>query len=310
VPLTPLELPGWLEFNVWRTGLKVHRFSTTSDDTPGDAPGASAVFYLDRRGRVRLPPNNPYLSVTFRSDRRSPSGRTADWLRVAGPLAEEMKQRGVANQLYLPPDIDDVRPWIWRGFFVGVRYTYYLDFPFDATRMGQSARRDSLIAVKAGMTVERVTDVDPVLECLAAAEARQGFSHHMGSSELRAALSCMGEGSMRMYVCFDSQGRPASSQVMLHSPGARAIHWMGGTMAASLLRGSAYAGLRFAFDDLASAGATGLDLCGANAESIAAFKSHLGGRLVPNYGVRTYAVRTAGRFAVDWIGSRRAAPGG
>jgi len=307
MPLTPLELPGWLEFNAWRTGLKVHRFSTTSDDASEDASGARAVFYLDQRGRVKLPPNNAYLPVVFRSTSKGPNGRTADWHRVAGPMVEEMRRRGTANQLYLPPEVTDVRPWLWGGFFVGVRYTYFLDFPFDATLMSPSARRNIATAAKAGMTTERVSDVGPVLTCLAETEARQGFSHQMGPRELQAARSLLGEESLRMFVCFDRQGRPASTTVMLHAPGAHAIYWIGGTVTASLASGAGNAGMRFAFDDLASAGATGIDLCGANAESIATFKSRLGGRLMPNYGVRTYGVRTAGRFAVDWIRSRKAA---
>ena len=108
-----------------------------------------------------------------------------------------------------------------------------------------------------------------------------------------------------MYVCFDRHGRPASTQVMLHSPGARALHWMGGTIAASLAYGTANAGLRFAFDDLASASATGIDLCGANIESVAAFKSHWGARLVPYFVVRTYSVRAGARFLADWRHSRQ-----
>src|SRR5450759_3763342 len=62
VSLTPLELPGWLEFNVRRTSLEARRFSFAL--TPG-GPEIRAVLYLDRRGRVKMPPNNPYLPVAF-----------------------------------------------------------------------------------------------------------------------------------------------------------------------------------------------------------------------------------------------------
>lgn len=310
MPLTPLELPGWLEFNAWRSGLQVVRFSTLPDDAPDDATGVRAVFYLDRRGKLRLPATNPYMSAVFQTGRGSPSGRTATWHRVAAGLVDEMRKRGVGNQLYLPPDIDDVRPWIWRGFFVNVRYTYYLDFPAETTVLGRSAKADARAAVKAGLTVERVSDVEPVVECLIASEARAGFSTHLGIPELRFALRCLGEDSLRMYVCRDRQGRPTSTAVVLHSPGARAVSWVGGTKTESLADGAAYAGLRFAFDDVAAAGASGVDLCGANAPSVAAFKSHFGGRLVPNYGVRTYSLRTAARFGSDWRAARKApAPG-
>jgi hypothetical protein len=63
----------------------------------------------------------------------------------------------------------------------------------------------------------------------------------------------------------------------------------------------------FAIEDLRSASASGLDMVGANLRSLAAFKSHFGGRLTPNYGVRTYSLRTAARFVADWRAARRAA---
>jgi hypothetical protein len=310
VPLSPLELPGWLEFNGRRSELEVERYSTLPDNAAEDATGLRAVFYLDRKGKLRLPATNPYMSVVFQTGRGSPSGRTATWHRAAAGLVDQMRKRGVGNQLYLPPDINDVRPWLWRGFLVNVRYTYYLDFPAEASVLGRSAKADARAAAKAGLTVERVTDVDPVVECLEASEARRGFKTHLGIAELRSALSCMGEDSLRMYVCRDPAGRPTSTAVMLHSPGSRAISWAGGTKSESLGDGAAYAGLRFAFDDLESAGASGVDLCGANAPAVAAFKSHFGGRLLPNYGVRTYSIRTAARFGSDWLAARKApAPG-
>ena len=47
--LTPLELPGWLEINAWRTGLEAHRFSAATQG----GPEFRGVFYLDRRGLVK-----------------------------------------------------------------------------------------------------------------------------------------------------------------------------------------------------------------------------------------------------------------
>ncbi len=295
--LNPLELPGWLEFNSWRTKLKPHRFSLAP--TPG-GPEVRAVLYLDRGGRVRLPRGNPYLPVFFRSPRQRPSGRTSDWHTLAAPLVDEMRQRGSANQLYLSPDVDDVRPWQWRGFFVSVRYTYYLDLPVEPAASDRLTRRMYERALGSGMAVERVTDLSAVVECLAETEARQGFDHGLGSRELSEARGLLGDESLRMYVCFDRLGRPASALVMLHAPGTRAVAWIAGTKSAQLRDGASTMAWRFSFDDLHAAGATGIDLCGANMASVAAFKSHLGARLIPNYGVRTYSARTAARFLSDW----------
>lgn len=304
--LTPLELPGWLEFNAWRTGLRAHRFSTGTDG----GSEALAVFYLDKRGRVKLPTTNPYLPVVFRSERHRPSGRTVEWLRVATLMAEEMKRRGTANQLYLPPDVVDVRPWQWCGFLVGVRYTYHLDFPLDPGLIDRGQSQNAQKAARLGMTVDRVTDVDRVIECLVETEARHGFSAGIGHRELSVAQTLLDPENLRMYVCFDSHGHAASSCVVLHAPGARAIGWVAGSRTKWLADGAGHLMWRRAFDDLASAGAAGIDLAGANIGSVAAFKSRWGSRLVPNYSVRTYSMRTGARFLVDWRESSRRADEG
>jgi hypothetical protein len=299
--LSPLELAGWLEFNAWRTGLAPHPFSLAV--TP-DGPEVRAVMYLDRRGRVKLPRGNPYLPVSFRSARQRPSGRTAEWHEVAASLVDEMRRRGSGNQLYLSPDVQDVRPWLWRGFFVSVRYTYYLDFPFDDTVMDREKRRARDKAVGLGMSVERVTSVEPVIACLAETEARQGFTQGLGPRELHEARRLLGDDSLRMYVCFDRAGHPASTEVILHSAGARAIAWAAGTKSARLRDGAGHLVLLAAFDDLLADGAIGIDLCGANMPSVAKFKSHWGARLVTNFGVRTYSLRTGARILAEWLASR------
>jgi len=296
--LTPLELPGWVEFNTWRTGLKEHRFSSGR----GGAE-VRAVFYLDRRGRLKLPPTNAYLPVVFSSERERPSGRTAQWLDVSAPLVEEMAQRGFANQVRLPPEVDDVRPWQWRNFLVRVFYTYCLDFPLDNRLVAELPRRLADRAARLGMTVERVADIDPLMECLAQTERHSGFSYGIDPREMRVAQSLLGSDSLRTYVCFDPDGRPAAAAAFLHAPGARAIEWVAGTRR-SLNDGASCLLFRHILEDLSSAGALGIDFAGANIQGVALFKSQWGASLVPTYSVRTYSVRAGARFLADWRASR------
>lgn len=220
-----------------------------------------------------------------------------------------MKRLGTANQLYFPPGIDDIRPWSWRGFFVGVRYTYILDLPLDASLMDKSLRRDIQRATTLGMTVERVRDVDMVVECLAESEARQGFSHHLNRRELLELQALLGDDALRIYIGFDAHGRPACANLALHAPGSVAINWIGGTKSANLADGADPFVMRYMFDDLYAAGAAGVDLCGANMPSVAAFKAKWGARLASNYGIRTYGLRTGARIFSDWRVSRQRAPG-
>lgn len=116
-----------------------------------------------------------------------------------------------------------MRPWIWRGFLVRAFYTYLVDFPFDAHLVGPEARRRGNKAAGLGMTVERVDDVEPVMECLAESERRRGFTFGINAGEMRLAFALLGSDNLRMYVCFDREGKPAATKVYIHAPGARAV---------------------------------------------------------------------------------------
>ncbi len=297
VPAGPLELPGWVEFNTWRTGLKVRHFRASLDN----GAAISAVLYLDGRGRVKVPRLNPYVPLSFRSSRQRGSGRTADWLRVAVPLVEEMRRRRVPNQIYLPPAVEDVRPWQWRGFLVGVEYTYCLDLPLDPALMERSQKQNGDRAIKLGMTVDRVSTVEPIIECLTDTAERVGFSNEIGGRELRIACDLLGEDNLRMYVCFDGTGSAASSAVVVHAPGAHAFGWLFGTKTEHLAQGAGQLLWRSVFADLAASGATGVDFGGPNSPGIATFKSRWGSRLVPIYSVRSYSARSWARFLADWL---------
>ncbi len=300
-PHGPLELPGWIEFHTWRTGLKTQEFSASID---GGAE-IRAVLYLDRRGRVRMPHLNPYLSIAFRSLRQRPNGRTEDWLNVAALLVDEMRRRGVPNPIYLPPEVKDVRPWQWRGFMVGVDYTYRLDLPLDATLIERSHKKNGDKAVKLGMTVDRVTTVEPVVECLMDASRRVGYVNEIGPRELERLVDLLGEDSLRMYVCRDGSGSVASAVVAVHVPGAFALGWLFGTKTEYLAKGAGQLVWQSAFADLTAAGAIGLDFEGPNSRGIAEFKSRWGSTLAPMYSVRSYTTRSGARFLADWLKSAR-----
>ena len=302
---SPLELPGWLEFNTWRTGLTALPHSSPSNE----GSVVTGVLYVDRRGRVVVPPNNPYLPVGFHSEVTRPSSRTADWLRLAAPLVDEMRKRGVVNQVQLPPEIEDVRPWTWSRFLVGVQYTYVVPFPFDASVLSRRIRRD-IEQRRAGSPVDgltpmRVSDPDLVLACLAASEARKGFSNGLGRADLDTLARLVGDEHLRMYACIDPQGQFESTEIVIHAPGARAIGWVHGSTASGLAHGAAATLRWFVFDDLATAGATGIDLCGANIPAVAAFKASSGAMLQPTFSIRSYSGRSAARFAIESIKARR-----
>ena len=60
---SPLFLPGWLEFNRQKWGAEPQRLRFERD--PANPPTLESVIYLDRKGKVWLPPLNYYLPVAF-----------------------------------------------------------------------------------------------------------------------------------------------------------------------------------------------------------------------------------------------------
>ncbi len=301
LPRGPLELPGWIEFHTWRTGLRAQEFSEAIE---GGAE-LRAVLYLDGRGRIRVPYLNPYLPITFRSLRPRPRGRTADWLKVTAPLVDEMRRRGVPNLIYLPPEVQDVRPWQWQGFMVGADYTYRLDLPLDPASVDRSHKKNGDKAAKFGMTVDRVTTIEPIIECLTDSSQRVGYVNEIGPRELRRVADLLGEDSLRMYACRDSTGRVAAAVVLVHVPGTYALGWLFGTKTEYLTQGAGQLVWRSAFADIVADGATGVDFGGPNSRGIAEFKSRWGSRLAPMYSVRGYSTRSGARFVSDWLRSSR-----
>jgi hypothetical protein len=220
-----------------------------------------------------------------------------------------MGRRGTANLVWLAPTAEDIRPWRWAGFLVRVGYTYLLELPSQVSAMDRGARRAAARAAAMGMIAERVDDVRPVVECLRDTEARKQFSHHLGERELRAARDLLGPDCLRMYLCREPAGSPAGAIVVVFAPGARAIAWVGGPRTEHRADGSYQLLFRDLLVDVSAAGATGLDLCGADIPSVAQFKAEWGGRLAPLYGVRTFSARAGARFLVDWMHAIRGTTG-
>jgi hypothetical protein len=115
----------------------------------------------------------------------------------------------------------------------------------------------------------------------------------------------MGLGNLRMYAAFGVDRVPLSAIAVLHAPGTRALGWLSGSTRAGIQGRAGLSLWAAAFDDLANAGATGIDMCGANIAAVASYKSHWGPRLVPIYDVRRFTLRALARFGLDWRDASR-----
>lgn len=295
---SPLALNGWLEFNRLKWGLQPERLRFVIGE--GEAV-LEAVLYLDAKGRVQHPRRNPYLPIAFLPTPTTYASKIGrQWLELSTQLVDEMRRRGVLNTLTLPPEVTDVRPWQWSGYQIGVKYSYSIDFPFDFGGVSKELRRQLRKAEKDNFRTERTTNMNEVHACLASTEERQNFSLGLSVEDLELARRLLGDDHFRAYATYAPNGNPASATIVLHREGAAAIGWVGGTHTEYLRAGVTSLMDAFSYPDLMEAGATSLDLCGANMPTIAAYKSNWGAQLMPYYSVESYSARRLAKWSRNW----------
>lgn len=283
---SPLALEGWLSFNRLCRDVEPCQVRLTAGDAA--LPAVHAVYYLDQRGQIVMPPGNPYLPVAFESTPTTSRARLdRQWLDVGKSLVDDMRQRGVSGAVTLPPDIDDIRPWQWGGFSATMRYLYHLDFPdsghvVDLTarrRIGKNASRHDLV-------FERVADLAVVFRIV----ERTGQYFDLDQRDLEFARDLVGENALRAYVCYASSGAPLGARVVLHRPGSRAVE----LLAVATPDERAVGADEFLFGkmlaDLGSAGATGIDFETTVEPGVSRFATLWGARLEPRYQVEAPSV--------------------
>ena len=300
-----LLLPGWVEFISQQQNLKPIHLTFAKEE--GKLPKIETIFYLNKAGQIRFPRINPYVPLEFYSTpTQQPARLSRQWRAVAQLMVADMMRRGI-NNIVLPPEVIDVRPWQWAGMSATVRYTLYIDLPYNETEVDRSVRTDINKALKRGFRCERTEDIKGVLDCILESEARQDFSYGLSLEDIKLAQQLMGEDS-RLYICYAPNGEPAASLAVLHKSGERAIPWVAGNKVAYLNDGATQLIWQVALTDLQKSGAIGYDFAGANIEGVAYAKANWGGRLMPMYSVKSPNVKALliqGRDTMRFYRGRR-----
>jgi hypothetical protein len=222
-----------------------------------------------------------------------------------------MVEAGIKDTVNVLPEVTDMRPWQWRGLLTGVKYTLYQDFPYDLAQANQSVRSRIKKAQKAGYTCRRADTTADVHLCLSETEERSGFDHCYSLEQLEEAQRFVGREHFRCYTAYAPSGEPAASYVVLHNAGGYALAWVISTRTQHLPSGVTQLLHRYVAQDLQDAGATGLDLAGANTDSISAAKAGWGPRLVPYYFLQQYGPHRIAAYSFrgmqDMVGRVRSA---
>lgn len=293
--ITPLLLDGLIEFQNRKWDIQPHRVRYSEEGST--VPAIDTVYFTNHKGKIVHPKVSPYIPVSFTSTpTESPARLGRQWLAVSKLMAEDMRDRGLAGGVPLAPEVTDARSWFWADFYTEVRYTYRHDFPFDETLPDSAVRRQIAKARKNGFRTERVTRMEDVFECLSASANRKEFNTDVDAHDLYLLRDLVGDDHLRVYVGYSPEGEPACGGVMLHRSGGRALYWVFGTKSKYLQTGVTQSTIRYIFDDLERAGATGIDFLGAMLPGVAAMKASWGATLVPYFRVDGGRLRSIPEF--------------
>ncbi|MFD1175570.1 GNAT family N-acetyltransferase [Paenibacillus puldeungensis] len=292
-------LEQWAEFNVrkWNCQARFVDFRVSHSAARGEG-----LFFFDKGGKLFLPPLNPYHPFFFHSTPTDkPYKIDRQWLEVAGLMIPEMLKTQRNASFVFPPDITDVRPFLWRGFKTDIKYTYMTDLPYTLDQASREIRAKIKKADAEGYRTAKTVDMEEVHQCLRGTEQRQGFSHRLSVEDLKLAQTLLGENAFHAYVCYSPNGEPVSASVVLTFDGERAFGWISASKTEHLGQGVVQQSQSFVLQQFSELGYKKFDFAGANIPTVAQAKTNWGGTLTPYYLVRPPGYKEILRAGRDWL---------
>lgn len=292
-------LSQWGEFNRRKWGCRVEHVRLQAERS--EARG-EFLFFFNAGERFMLPPQNPYHpSLFLATPSQKPFRINKQWHEIAGLLMDRLQQIRGPAVVHLPPELDDVRPFLWRGLKAEVKYTYCVNVPYSLDLASKAIRNKIRKAEAAGYRTEKSVNMSHAYECLVETEKRQGFSHQLSAADLELARDLMGDHAFRCYICYSKDGEPVSVNISLLLQPASAIGWIAGTKTAHLSNGVVQQVQLYEFEDLAAAGVQRFDFAGANLSSVSEAKAEWGGELLPYHVIRKPGLKDVLRAGRDWL---------
>lgn len=251
-----------------------------------------------------MPPRNPYLPVEIAVAGQRQSVIAARRREAIDAFASHVCTSKIQSSLTLSPEIDDVRPFLWRQYQCSPRYTYVLDLQDNYSEGIEPAVSNKIKkAAKKGYRCEVTTDFAKIQMCLRQLERRKQFDHSVDEAALYRLSQLMGIDKFVGMVSYDKSGDLSGAQLRLIVPGGHAICWSSGMMSHALKDGINQLMYDFTIVKLREYKCTKFDLCGANMPSIATAKQAWGGDLQVYYTIRPNSFRNLARDAYHWLRS-------
>lgn len=277
----PLFHPSWIKFNedMWEVVGKLIELKPSK----GNSWILYIVVYFDCYGKIVQPPRNPYLPVYFYTSSSKLSEVLQRKREALEKLSELFQKYGLNGNVKLSPEIEDMRFFYWKKFFVKLNYTYKIDLSKFRSNYASSLKTKINKARKLGYTCEITTDFDSVCECLAAPEKRKNFSHRFSVNDMYRLYDLLGSDNLLATIVKDANQNIMGAWVQLYSSNGLALGWSAGIKTEGLKDGVNFLLGDFTLDYLCQKGCKSFDLVGANIPSIAKMKEAWGGDLIVYY---------------------------
>lgn len=300
----PFFHAGWIEYNERRWGLTSEK--VIYSNSPDGIPRLESVLFLDRKGRVVMPPLQAHQALLFcATETDKPYRITRQWQDVSALFAKDLRKRGLPHGLILPSEALDVREFQWQGYETTLRFTFHIPLPFQKENVDYQVRKQINKAERAGVIYRRaeMKDIPQVVAVLNDTEERQKFTFGLDESSICSASEIMGADFFRIYTAI-AGGRISSVRLILGAPDIIAVDWVAATERASLKTGITQGLLNYVLCDLTRLGATAFDFAGANLPAVSMSKLCWGGELLPYPVVRLPGLRSllsSGLKSLPWL---------
>ncbi len=270
----------------------------------GQERRAAIVVMIDSEGKAALNDHVIYHGLMYAkgATNRTHAKRCSDRFQIAEYVAGVLPERHPEAVLALPPQITDMRPFLWHNYGVDTdqkwqldhRFTSYLDIRgcgetdleqnplFD--QLGTNTRRKLRAARRDNVHAERIDDSELLIDLFQRTMIKNGAPASprrlVAMRSLMAHLSQVNQGAL--YGVADPGGEIISA-IYFCWDNKRAYHLFAGNHETK--RGS-YAGtvaMWDAFRDMNRNGLDQVDLEGVNSPLRGRFKLSFGGELVPYF---------------------------
>ena len=279
---------GWFEATCDALGLEPVYLAATGGDPYG--------FCFGRKTR----PGTSMLLTPCFATYAGKMGNVDDNHKYLTDVAEWAERTMSYAHLVLPLSVQDIRPFIWRGWRSSVRYTYRVDLEhLTESALRRNVRRKLKTARKNGLESRIVTSreaAETAFSTVMESVNRGAWQFPVPQQKARDYFNTLVELPDVETVAVFRDEEPLATIVQGYDAG-RVYHLQSGLTAVGTETGAGFLAMWVALESAAER-VPGADLSGANMPAIAHFKQGFGGVLTPYYAV-TWAKNAPARWLAE-----------